>query len=124
MEYEVIITIDGFENETAFVLEKVDDFFSIIKGVETNSIIRLMSFGSLKSLKFELPDEFINKLEIQSLDDISIYYVFVLQTTTSENSLNTFAPIIMNNRTKKMGQIHLDLKDLGLESLNDLLPVF
>lgn len=124
MEYEVIITIDGFENETAFVLEKVDDFFSIIKGVETNSIIRLMSFGALKSLKFELPDEFINKLEIQSLDDISIYYVFVLQTTTSENSLNTFAPIIMNNRTKKMGQIHLDLKDLGLESLNDLLPVF
>lgn len=124
MEYEVIITIDGFENETAFVLEKVDDFFSIIKGVETNSIIRLMSFGALKSLKFELPDEFINKLEIQSLDDISIYYVFVLQTTTSENSLNTFAPIIMNNRTRKMGQIHLDLKDLGLESLNDLLPVF
>lgn len=124
MEYEVIITIDGFENETAFVLEKVDDFFSIIKGVETNSIIRLMSFGALKSLKFELPDEFINKLEILSIDDISLYYVFVLQTTTSENSLNTFAPIIMNNRTKKMGQIHLDLKDLGLESLNDLLPVF
>lgn len=124
MEYEVVIDIDGFEDENAFILEKVDDFFSIIKGVETNTVIRLMSFGALKSLKFELPDEFIDKLQIESLADISIYYIFVLQNTTSENSLNTFAPIITNNKTKKIGQIHLDLKELGLESLNDLLPSF
>lgn len=124
MEYEVVIDIDGFENEKTFILEKVDDFFSIIKGVETDAMVRLMSFGALKSLKFELPDEFMNKLQIESLDDISIYYVFVLQTTTSENSLNTFAPVITNNKTKKMGQIHLDLEELGLESLNDLLPKF
>lgn len=124
MEYEVVVDIDGFENEKAFELEKIDDFFSVIKGVETNTVLRLMSFGALKSLKFELPEEFVQKLQIESLDDISIYYIFVLQSSTQENSLNTFAPIITNNRTKKMGQIRLDLKELGLESLNDLLPKF
>ncbi|AXH15285.1 flagellar assembly protein FliW [Malaciobacter mytili] len=124
MEYEVVVTIDGFEEEKSFIFEKMDDFFSIIKGVETNSTIRLMSFGALKALNFELPQEFKTKLDIQNIEEISIYYVFVLQSATSENSLNTFAPIITNNRTKKMGQIHLDLKELGLEGLNDLLPNF
>ncbi len=124
MEYEVVVTIDGFEEEKSFIFEKMDDFFSIMKGVETNSTIRLMSFGALKALNFELPEEFKTKLEIETIEEISIYYIFVLQSINTENSLNTFAPIITNNRTKKMGQIHLDLKELGLESLNDILPNF
>ncbi|RXK01054.1 hypothetical protein CRU98_00965 [Arcobacter sp. CECT 8986] len=124
MEYDVVISIDGFENENKFILEKIDDFFSIIKGVETESELRLMSFGALKSLKFELPEDFTQKLEIQTIDEISIYYIFVLQTANNDNSLNTFSPVILNNRTKKMGQIHLDLKQLGLEGLNDMLPNF
>ncbi|AXX92626.1 hypothetical protein CPU12_02040 [Malaciobacter molluscorum LMG 25693] len=124
MEYDVVISIDGFENEKKFILEKIDDFFSVIRGVETESELRLMSFGALKSLKFELPEEFTEKLEIQTIDDISIYYIFVLQTANNDNSLNTFSPVILNNKTKKMGQIHLDLKELGLEGLNDMLPNF
>ncbi|AXH09975.1 hypothetical protein CP960_00105 [Malaciobacter halophilus] len=124
MQYDVVVSIDGFESEKGFTLEKIDDFFSIIKGVDTDATLRLMSFGALKSLNFQLPDEFKDKLQISSIDEISIYYIFVLQSHNSDNSLNTFAPIIVNNKTKKMGQIHLDLKELGLEGLNDLLPNF
>lgn len=104
MEYDVVISIDGFENEKKFILEKIDDFFSVIRGVETESELRLMSFGALKSLKFELPEEFTEKLEIQTIDDISIYYIFVLQTANNDNSLNTFSPVILNNKTKKWGK--------------------
>lgn len=124
MEYDVVVSIDGFEDEKGFVLEKVDDFFSIIKGVETEATLRLMSFGALKSLNFELPDEFKQKLEITAIEEISIYYIFVLQTQNNDNCLNTFAPIITNDKTKKMGQIHLDLKELGLDGLNDLISSF
>ncbi|RXJ87051.1 flagellar assembly protein FliW [Arcobacter sp. CECT 8985] len=124
MEYDVVVNIEGFENETKFILEKIDDFFSLIKGVDTDSELRLMSFGALKSLNFELPDYFIEKLEIKAIEDISIYYIFVLQTANNDNSLNTFSPIILNNKSKKMGQIQLDLKELGLEGLTDMLPNF
>ncbi len=84
--------------------------------------LRLMSFGALKSLAFELPENFKAKLEIGSLEDISIFYVFVLQSHVSDSSMNIFTPIIMNNKSFKMGQINLDISELGLDSLNDILP--
>ncbi len=122
MSYEVVIPIDGCKDETEFELTKLDDFFSVVKGNDTGITLRLMSFGALKSLAFELPDDFKTKLEIESIEDISIFYIFVLQTQVSESSMNIFSPIIINEKSKKMGQIHLNLEELGLESLNDILP--
>ncbi len=124
MSYKVVIPIDGCEEETEFELTKLDDFFSVIKGVDTGVNLRLMSFGALKSIAFELPEDFKNKLEIEDIQDISIFYIFVLQAQVSNSSMNIFSPIIVNNKSNKMGQIHLNLEELGLSSLNDLLPGF
>ncbi len=124
MKYEVVVPIEGCSEETEFELTKLDDFFSQIKGTDTGIILRLMSFGALKSFAFEFPEEFKQKLEIKTLEDISIFYIFVLQSEVSDSSMNIFSPIVMNNKSKKMGQIRLDLKELGLESLNDILPNF
>lgn len=122
MKFEVVIPIDGCENEIEFELSKLDDFFSVIKGMQTGITLKLMSFGALKSLAFELPDDFTTKLEIESLEDISIFYIFVLQAHVSDSSMDIFSPVIMNNKSLKMGQIHLNINELGLESLNDILP--
>ncbi|MGB6327958.1 MAG: flagellar assembly protein FliW [Halarcobacter sp.] len=122
MKFEVVIPIDGCENEIEFELSKLDDFFSVIKGMQTGITLKLMSFGALKSLAFELPDDFTTKLEIESLEDISIFYIFVLQAQVSDSSMDIFSPVIMNNKSLKMGQIHLNINELGLESLNDILP--
>lgn len=122
MKFEVVIPIDGCENETEFELSKLDEFFSVIKGLNTGVTLRLMSFGALKTLAFELPEDFKEKLEINTLEDISIFYIFVLQSQVSESSMDIFSPIIMNNKSFKMGQIHLDMDELGLDSLNDILP--
>jgi len=122
MKYEVTIPIDGFENEKEFVFHKMDDFFSTITGVENEKEIRLMSFGALRNIVFTLPDELISKLEVDDINDISVYYVFVLQGNNNDNSLNTFSPIILNNKKLKMGQIHLDPSMLGLENFDALLP--
>ena len=122
MKFEVVIPIDGCENENEFELSKLDDFFSVIKGIETGVTLRLMSFGALKSLAFEFPDDFKRKLEIESLEDISIFYIFVLHSPVSDSSMDIFAPLVMNNKSLKMGQIHLDLSELGLENLNEIIP--
>lgn len=124
MIFEVVSPIDGFENEKEFKFEKMDEFFSIITAMESKKELRLMSFGALKSLAFEFPEDFLNKMKIENLDDISIFYIFVLQTETTQNSLNTFAPIILNHKTHKIGQLHLDISKLGLDSLNGLFPNF
>lgn len=121
MKYEVVVPIDGCKNETEFELTKLDDFFSVIKGVDTGVALRLMSFGASKSIAFELPDDFKAKLEIETLEDISIYYIFVLQPQVSDSSMDIFAPVIMNNKSYKMGQIHVNLSEMGLDSLNDIL---
>jgi len=122
MKFEVVIPINGCENEKEFELSRLDDFFSVVKGVETGVTLRLMSFGALKSLAFELPEDFKQKLEIESIEDISIFYIFVLQSHVSDSSMDIFSPVIMNNKSFKMGQIHLNLSELGLESLNSILP--
>lgn len=124
MIFEVVVPLDGFENEEEFEYKKIDDFFSIITAKKSQEQLRLMNFGALKSLSFEFPEEFLNKMQIDSLDDISIYYIFVLQSSSSANSLNTFAPVIVNHKTDKIGQLHLDLSKLGLENLNSIFPSF
>lgn len=121
MIFDVVVPIDGFEDEKKFSFKKVDDFFSIIIGQETKKEIRLMSFGALKSISFNLPDDFKSKLQIEDNKDISIFYIFILQSQSNENELNTFAPIILNHKTLKMGQIHLNLEELGLENLSNFL---
>ena len=122
MKFDVVIPINGCETETEFRLSKLDDFFSVIKGTDTGVGLRLMSFGALKNLAFELPEDFKAKLEIETLEDISIFYIFVLQSHVSDSSMDIFSPIIMNNKSLKMGQIHLNINELGLDSLNDILP--
>jgi len=120
MKFEVTVPIDGFTDEKEFIFNKVDDFFSTITTIESQKEIRLMNFGALKMISFSLPDEFIQKLEIEDIEDISLYYVFVLQEKNTQNSLNTFSPIILNNKSLKMGQIYLDPSMLGLKLFDDL----
>lgn len=124
MIFEVVVPIDGCEEEKEFKLTKMDDFFSVITGLQSEVSLKLMSFGALKSIAFELPEDFKKRLEIEKIEDLSIFYIFVLQPQVSDSSMNIFSPIIVNNKSKKMGQIHLDLEKLGLESLNDILPKF
>lgn len=117
MIYKVAVPIEGFEDEKEFIFEKVDEFFSIITAKKSQRELRLMSFGALKSMSFKFPDEFISKMSIEDIKDISIYYIFVLQENPNDNSLNTFAPIVFNNKKLTIGQVRLDLQKLGLDKM-------
>lgn len=123
MKFEVMIPISGFESEKEFIFSPVDDFFSIIKAADSQEELKLMNFGALKTLSFQLPEELIDKLKINSIDDISIFYIFVLQSNSS-SSINTFSPIIINHKTNTIGQAHLNLDDLGCDTFSSIMPSY
>jgi flagellar assembly factor FliW len=122
MYYDVVLPISGFEEELSFKYEKIDNFFSLITSEDSQLELKLMNFNALSNISFELDQEYIDALDIKDQKDISIYYVFVIQNPIQDSILNMYAPIIFNKRTKKMGQIQLDLSLLGLETIEAMLP--
>ncbi len=122
MNYDVVLPIAGFEDETAFNYEKIDNFFSLITTEESGIELKLMNFNALSNISFELDEKYIKALQIKDYSDISIYYVFVIQNPIKNSVLNMYAPIIFNKRTNKMGQVQLDLSQLGLETIEAMLP--
>jgi len=122
MNYEVVLPIAGFENEKSFTYEKMDDYFSLIKSEESGIELKLMNFNALSNLSFELEKQYIDALDIKDSSEISIYYVFVIQNPIKNSVLNMYAPIIFNKRSKKMAQVQLDLSQLGLETIEEMLP--
>lgn len=124
MSYEVVIPLAGFERETYFELEQIDSFFSLIKSKPNSIEIRVISLVDIKNIGFDLDDETVEKLELNEESNYSVYYIFVLQNPVKKSIINLLAPLIFNHDTKKMAQIQLDLDNLGLETLEKLLPNF
>jgi flagellar assembly factor FliW len=121
MEYEVVVPLAGFENEHTFVYEKIDNFFSSIKSESSGIELRMMNFDSLKNIDFDLPEWFIEQMGIKDVNDISVYFIFVLQSPATNSVVNLFAPVILNNKNYKMGQIQLKLDEVKLETLENIL---
>ncbi|MDY0326636.1 MAG: flagellar assembly protein FliW [Arcobacteraceae bacterium] len=121
MKYEVIVPLAGFESDSSFIYEKFDNFFSSIKSEESGIELKMMNFDVLKNLDFELPEWFVEKLDIKNPEDVSIYFIFVLQSPATSSVVNLFAPVIMNNKNFTMGQIQLDLDEAKLETIENLI---
>ncbi len=120
MLYDIVAPINGCEEEEEFELNKMDDFFSVIKGIKTKKQFRLMHFGALHSMVFKIPNEFKKKLKIDDIKDVSIFYIFILQGKVSESTMDILSPIVFNNKSKKMGQVHLNKEELGLDNIDGL----
>jgi flagellar assembly factor FliW len=121
MKYEVVVPLAGFESDSSFIYEKFDNFFSSIKSEESGIELKMMNFDVLKNLDFELPEWFVEKLDITNPEDVSIYFIFVLQSPATNSVVNLFAPVIMNNKNFKMGQIQLDLDEAKLETIENII---
>lgn len=121
MKYEVVVPLAGFESDSSFIYEKFDNFFSSIKSEKSGIELKMMNFDVLKNLDFELPEWFVEKLGIKNPEDVSVYFIFVLQSPATNSVVNLFAPVIMNNKNLKMGQIQLDLDEAKLETIENLL---
>ncbi len=121
MEYEVVVPLAGFEDEQTFVYEKIDNFFASLKSESSGIELRMMNCDALKNIDFDLPDWFIEQMDIKDVNDISVYFIFVLQSPATNSVVNLFAPVILNNTNHKIGQIQLKLDEVKLETLENIL---
>ncbi len=121
MEYEVVVPLAGFEDEKTFVYEKIDNFFASLKSESSGIELRMMNCDTLKNIDFDLPDWFIEQMDIKDVNDISVYFIFVLQSPATNSVVNLFAPVILNNTNHKIGQIQLKLDEVKLETLENIL---
>ncbi len=123
MVYEVVMPLAGFDDEIKFELTQIDNFFSLIKSEPNGIEIRVITLQDIKNIEFDIEDEVVEKLELTENSNYSVFYIFVLQSPVQKSIVNLFAPLIFNNDNKKMGQIQLDMDNLGLETLDKLLPM-
>lgn len=123
MVYEVVMPLAGFDDEIKFELTQIDNFFSLIKSEPNGIEIRVITLQDIKNIEFDIEDEVVEKLDLNENSKYSVFYIFVLQSPVQKSIVNLFAPLIFNHDNKKMGQIQLDMDNLGLETLDKLLPM-
>lgn len=65
-------------------------------------------FPIVKDYDFELDDESAKRLGIEKSGDVAVYVIVVVPEDLKKTSMNLKAPLIINSRNKRGGQIILD----------------
>ena len=115
MEDDIIFFSDGipgFEGlEKYIIIENPDKEvpFNWLQCVEDENLafVIINPFTFKGDYEFNLPQSAIEKLDIKSHEDISIYTIVTIPEDTSKMSANLFAPIIVNHVNRKAKQILL-----------------
>lgn len=105
--YNISSPFLGFENLKTLKIERVDEFFStLLLDEEGKTKVHVVSIDYLNNLdlSYELDDIILEKFDIKSKDDIKVYFCVVIQEPIENSIVNLIAPIIVNEKEKKIGQ--------------------
>lgn len=105
--------IYGFEDCKSFILVSLKETELPFQWLQSTteahlSFILTTPFAFHSTYDFEIPEHFIQKLEIESAEDLAVYSLVVLNDTLSESTINLKAPIIINVNKKKACQLILN----------------
>ncbi|SHH20118.1 flagellar assembly factor FliW [Tepidibacter thalassicus DSM 15285] len=102
--------IPGFEHLKKFFIIKDEEFvIDYLQSIEEDITFPIINpFLVNTEYEFEIPENTVNKLEIEDIKDVSIYTVVVIPENIKEMRTNLQAPIIINNKNKKGKQLILD----------------
>lgn len=99
--------IPGFLDEKQFVMTPLDEtgLYHILQSVHTAGIAFIITnpFHFFNTYEFDLDDVTMEKLEIESEQDIAIYSILTVQDVFEQSTINLQAPIVMNHR-KRLGK--------------------
>lgn len=102
-EYKKFIIIDNFDEELPFkTLQSLNE--------PELSFIIMNPFVFRKDYDFTLSESNIEKLKLESEDDVLVYSLVVIPQEITKMTANLSGPIIINNKTKLAKQIILDNK--------------
>ncbi len=104
--------LPGFEEEKEFVLIFSNDEmlpFHQLQSVKTEDLSFVITdpFIFYKDYDFDLNDEIVEKMKIESLEDVSIYSMMIIPENVKLTSINLSAPLVINKRLKKGRQVIL-----------------
>lgn len=105
--------IPGFEDLSKYVIIENPDRevpFKWLQSVEDPDLafVIIDPFSFKKDYEFDMPQSAIEKLDIKSHEEISIYAIVVVSKEIKELSANLSAPIVINLSNKKGKQVLLD----------------
>ncbi len=76
---------------------------------DTNtSFVVTNPFLFVQNYDFEIPDSIIEKLEIESIDELTVLTLVVIPDNPEETTINLKSPVIMNSRTRLAKQVILE----------------
>lgn len=104
--------IPGFENLTKFIIfpAEENELFSILHSIENADVgfVIMSPFLVKEDYEFQLSDDKLMELNINSKDEIVVYTTVTLYTDIKKITTNLKAPIIINRKGKLGEQIILD----------------
>ena len=103
--------IPGFEDKRKFIILPVEnnEVFSILQSIDDTSLgfVIVSPFFVDKNYEFELDDDKLKELKIESIEDIIIMNTVTLNSNIENITANMKAPIVINNKIKLGEQIIL-----------------
>lgn len=103
--------IPGFLEEKKFVLLPLsdDETFSVLQSVITSEIAFVLTspFNFFKDYDFQLEDQVIEELGLDSEEDILVYSILTVQDPFIKTTANLQAPVVINAKKRKAKQVIL-----------------
>ncbi|WPX07817.1 flagellar assembly protein FliW [Anaerocellum danielii] len=103
--------IPAFENLKKFVIIKEDEGpFYWLQSVEDKDIafVLINPFEIKPDYEFDIPDDVVKKLEIDSSQDVAVFCIVVIPEDVKQTRVNLKAPVIINVNKRKGMQYLLD----------------
>ncbi|OMF61481.1 flagellar assembly protein FliW [Paenibacillus sp. FSL R5-0490] len=98
--------IPGFLEEREFFILPLEgtDLF-VLQSVKTTEVAFIVTdpFVLFPQYEFDLPEETLGKLEIQSAKDVATFAILTVRDPFEETTANLQAPLVIN-QTKKIGK--------------------
>ncbi len=103
--YKIVLPILGFEDFKSLSVEKIDDFFSFLVFDEKTKIT-IVNINVLNkvSFDFQIDENVLEKLKINSKEDFETYFCVVSQNPVEHSIINLVSPIFINEKDQLVGQ--------------------
>lgn len=105
--------IPGFLDEKQFTLLALEETpFIVLQSIATKEVAFVMAnpFDFFQTYEFELSDELLNELHIQSEQDVVVFVILTVREPFEDTTANLQAPVIINVHNK-LGKQYITNKD-------------
>ncbi|MCO7124996.1 flagellar assembly protein FliW [Sporolactobacillus shoreicorticis] len=100
--------LPGFAHDHRFIIQPFGEAFSILQSVDDADVAFIVTspFYYFENYSVDLPDHFVEQLEVRSQEDVAVWVIISVHNPFSDSTVNLNAPIIINIH-KKFGKQYI-----------------